>query len=658
MPEHGSSHEATAPKVPAGVGELIRKSDRIKNIPTERMTALKAFLSAEIPRLMAGRSEKLERIKRWRMTLKGENPRPPTVTGVSNVSVPLTMWVRSSVHKRLVRGVFGQRPFISFELLGSDTEEVFGDTPVKQVLKSLSKLMENLILDPRALNGKATIRRVAADDTDTGLGAWIVRETPDTLVQIPPAEAGDGGDSAKDAEVDVQFGTIRWEPIAFEHLLAYDNFGTDTRRMPLVGHRVRKTLNEIQLWATHALDHYDPKAVDEVVAFFQNPAQANIPAEKRDHWIDEIYTDFDITGRGFLAPIIVDRHEGVECILRVSWNRLGGHRPILLTQFDTPADPHALQGQGVSEKLESPQMEANALHNIAVESAKRSINILLVKADSAIGEELDGQTVVPTQVYATDNVETDAKILQLGQPRVGEVLLGFEAVNQQYAKMLLGVGESQLGDVASAKRVPAQLGVPIMREGQIFIEDPLESIAAAMVEAIYLTLDIMRRKPPLEAMKNILTEDEFTALQTTVFGSDAATRRESIRSSIGVVVKARDVAATQQARKNELLMLSQVLTTYNDKLTQTIQIASLPDEQVPAATKKALFHLAEKFGASIEAFVRTMDAVDDPAEVIPDIDELRKLLGVSEVTGGTSTALSVVPPSTDEEIESRGADVV
>lgn len=657
MAKH-SSHEVIKPRPPAGISDLIRKSDRIRNIPDERMTALKAFLDNEIPSLRSKSEAKMARIKRWRTTLKGENPKSAVTPGVSNVSVPLTMWVRSSVHKRLIRGIFGQRPFLAFDQLAGDTDEIFGDTPIKQVLKSLAKLMENLILDPRALNGKATLRRVTADMTDTGLGNWIVRETPDILIQIPPDEAGDGGDSARDAQADVQFGTVRWEPIAFEHLLAYDNFGTDTRAMPLVGHRFRKTLNEIMLWANPTHDHYDAKAVEEVIAFYEDPKQANLPPEKRDHWIDEIYTDFDITGKGLLAPIIVDYHEGVQKILRVAWNRLGGHRPILLAQFDTPADPHALQGQGVCEKLESPQEEANILHNIAVESVKRSINLLVVRSDSALAEELDGQPIIPSQAYATENIETDAKILQLGQPRVGEVLLGFEAVNQQYATKLMGVGDSQLGDVGSAKRVPAQLGVPIMREGQIFIEDPLEAVGTSMVEGIYLTIDIMRRKPPLQAMKNILTDDEFTALQTTVFGGTAETRRQSIRSSIGVTVKARDVAATQQARKNELLMLSQVLTTYHDRLLQTIQVASAPDEQVPPATKKAMFHLNEKMGASIEAFVRTMDAIDDPAEVLADIDELRKLLGVSSVANAGTPQLSAVPVVDDDDIESRGGGVV
>ncbi len=651
--------EVTKPKIPAGTKALIRKSDRILNIPQEQMDRLQAFLGSEIPRLRAGRDEKMERIRRWRTTLKGENPSPPVASGISNVSVPLTMKVRSSVHKKLVRGVFGQRPFIAFEQLSGGSAEVFGDTPVKQVLKSLSKLMEHLILDPRAFNGKAMIRRVAADMTDTGLGAWVARETPDILIQIPPAEAGEGGDKATDVETDVQFGSIKWDPIAFEHLLAYDNFGTDSRAMPFIGHRIRKTLNEIMLWASPALNHYDPKAVESVKAYYEDPKQANLPAEKRNHWVDEIYTDFDITGRGLLAPIIVDWHEGVEVILRVAWNRLGGHRPILLTQFDTPADPHALQGQGVCEKLESPQIEANTLHNIAVESVKRSINLTVVRSDSAIAEELDGQPVIPSQVYATENIEEDIKTFVLAQPRIGEVLLGFEQVNHQYALELMGIGAAQLGDVKTAQRVSTQLGAPIMREGQIFIEDPLESIANAMIESIYLSLDIMRRKPPLEAMKNILTEDEFTALSTTVFGGEPATRRESLRSSIGITVKARDVAAMQSARKNELLMLSQVLTTYNDKLTQTIQISAMPDEQVPPAAKQALFHLAEKMGASIEAFVRTMDSIDDPAEVLADIGELRKMLGVSEAsTTNNNTRLSAVPEADDDEIDSRGAGVV
>lgn len=657
-----NSHEDTKLKIPKADGNLVRQSDRIRNIPPARMEALNAFLATEVPRLISERLAETERVKRWRKTLEGKNPDAPVTQGVSNVSVPLMMWVRSSVHKRLFRGVFGQTPFLAFEEMNVNADdETTADT--KTTLKALGKLMQHLIVDPRAFNGKAAIRRVTADATDTGIGAWQVRETPDVLIQVPPAESANPADvdSAADVETDVQFGTIRWEPIAYEWLIAYDGYGNDANAMPLVGHRFKKPWHSIKLWAHATHDHYDPESIKHVTAYYDVDSRRDLPIDLREHWVSELYLDFDITGRGLLAPIVVDWHVESQRTMRVAWNRYGGHRPIILTQFDTPANPHALQGQGVCEKLESPQAEANALHNIAIEAVKRSINIVVTRTESTIAEELDGKAVIPTEVYTTENIKEDIAVFELGQPQIAQTLLGFEAANQQYAKNLMGVGEASLGDVTAGKRVPAQLGVPIMKEGQIFIEDPLASIADGMVEAIYLSLEAMRRKPPLQAMRNLLTPDEITLLQSTVFGGLDSTKRSSLRSSLRITVKARDVAAAQQQRKNELLMLSQVLTTYNDRLSQTIQLVS--SEQVPDATKKALFHLAEKMGGSIEAFVRTMDSIDDPSEVLADIPTLQKLLGVSNAATATqdqstgTTELSIVP-SADADIESRGGGVL
>jgi hypothetical protein len=641
------------PKVTADERAAL-PATRLTDIDPAVITSMEKYIEDAVQRIRARRQRFADMKERIREILEGRNPDPPMRAGASNVSVPLMIWAHANQRAKLSRSFFGHDPPVRIALPGpKDVDRSDEQT----IADHLGDFLVHQLKSVRGLNARATLDAVDADAVNYGSGTWAVISEPPRVRHFPPRPGNEAETDAGFRRV-ITAGRVYWHPIDDDDLYVFDGYYTDVNRMPFVGYRVRKTWADIKQWA--AQDHYDPKVVEAVEAFFDSEQrdEAEKPAALREHNVLEGYADWDVNKDGFTEPVVFDYHLDACRIMRVGWSQYEGRRPVVSYQYDLPPRSSDFRGHGLGAKLESAQTEASAIHNIGIEGGKRGIaNILIVREGSGVDEEIGADEVVlPGAVYVTSMPANEAvQSIPLGDPRAAEAAIMLEERNTQYAFRILGHDESGLGQVSSGKRVPARLGVPIMREGRVTTESAMISKANAIEEACYLTFTAMKRNLPERALTQVLGPEGADAIRRIVF---SPTDDIDLRDRFIIKVEAKDVSATMESRKQSMLMLSQFLISVYDRLNKMFLMAKQLPEAADVQSK-----IIKKLNNAVRIMLQTADEVDDPTDVLLTSREIDELIagaggGVGGGVGGPAPdAAEAAPEGGPDDIERMGGGV-
>lgn len=614
-------------KVVDGIAGVVRQMPLI-DLPREIHAELESWLSSTVPMLQKKRDKDKARRDKWLQTLRGKRSDPAISRDASNLSVPLTIWVSSNTRARQIEGIFNIPPFISVTPLGAEREGS-GIQESLKIATSLQKFLESEVKNPLALDGYNAGEKIITEKTNYGTSALKVYIETDKLLLVP------GG-----KEVDIIKGRPKWAYISYDDLLYWDGYGTDTQAMPYVGHTFVRTWSDMLTWVE--MGYYGKAAVAAVASFYDDnkPGQdATSPATVIEHPIAEIYVDFPVTSRktpdgktimGLPAALIVDYHVKAQKILRVTWNtNPRGVRPIFMDQFDVNPDPRCGQGQGVCEKLEGAQDETDAVHNIGIEAGKlAAAHLIGVKMGSQAEKDLGGgDPILPGDIYASEDPDEDVTTKQLGDPQAAVVAVQLEEHTRQYVMRMFGFDEGSLGSVSSGKRVPASLGLSIQREGRIPTAHSLSKSSDMYTAAMYLTVDLYRQVIPEDSLVAIVGIEAAEALFSAVFSaSEVDTRSQFILN-----VTAQDASTINEQRKNELMMMTQFLFGFYDKLIET----GLLVQQVPPEFKDILTDIIEKIQNSVRLLLNNVESIQNPEEVIPEVAEaIRELRQIGQGISG------------------------
>lgn len=618
-------------KLQEGVKDVVRPMPLVK-LPKRLFDELEGWISNTINHRIKDRNKDKHRRDKWMMTLRGKRSDPAIARDASNMSVPLTIWVSSNTRARQIEGIFNIPPFVTARPLGGEKE---GDPQAAlKIATDLQKFLEAEIRNPQALDGYNAGEKIITEKTNYGTSVLKVYIEPDKTVLAPGGEG-----------VDIIRGRPKWAYVSFEDLIFWNGYGTDTQTMPYVGHEFRRTWSDMLTWVE--LGYYEKKAVDAVKSFFDAGADASSKADREssspvtaiEHNIVELYLNFPVTTRenddgtetiGLPAALIVDFHLKAQKILRITWNmNLRGVRPIFIDQFDVNPDPRDLQGQGVCEKLEGAQDETDAVHNIGIEAGKlAAAHLIGVKMGSQAEKDLGGgDPILPGDVYASEDPDEDVTIKELGDPQAAVVAVQLEEHTRQYVMRMFGFDEGSLGDMSAGKRVPASLGLSIQREGKIPTSHSLSKSSDMYTDATYLTIDLYRQVLPEGALIAAVGEESAAALMETVFGVAQVESRDQFI----INVTAQDASTINEQRKNELMMMTQFLFGFYDKLIETATMAS----QVPPEFKDILVDIIEKLQNSVRLLLSNIESIQNPEEVIPEVaDAIRNLGQISQSISG------------------------
>jgi hypothetical protein len=585
------------------------------------------YLEMAVKDAIQHRDELLPRVEKWRRSLSGVRALQTfTRQGASNISVPLLIWARVAVRARLAESILDNPSLVYITPVPSSRES--SNKSNTTIANNLAKFISAEIWNERGLAGRTATEKFIAEMVDLGASCIKVVPNQDVVKKLSPRfDLG-----TEEPRIVPSRGRIKWDHVSLLNLLWKDGYGTDTQAMPFIGHQFVRRWSQIKSFAN--IGHYDKQAVAEVEKSYKT-TKSNEPISLREHDIAEIYLDWDIDGDDIEESIVVDWHISGRKRLRTNWNPYPeGTRPILVGQFDLPPDIDDLRGQGLSDKLEGPQDEVDAVHNITIESGKRgAAHIIVLKANSRAEEEFGGeQDVLPGDVIVTDNPAEDVVVVPLGDSNAAIAGLQMESYTKGYAQEILGLGPAQTGQLQTAQRVPSSLGQSVMSEGRMPIRAALTSVSRVLTEATYLTFDLYKQYVPIAALEAALGPEDAATLISSVFSLDDA----SIRSSFLIRVNAADAALEASERQRELSMLGQILFPYYDRLQQLIVTISSPE--LPPLAKKPLLLLVERMERGIEAMLNTVESIPGPEELMVRIGELTGMLNESgDLLSPTST---------------------
>lgn len=577
----------------------------LNSINPEKWDEIEKWLIDVVKEARKGRDERWSRRReKWRKTLAGERYQGPFRRDASNISVPLTIWASAAIRARVRAGTIESNPLISVEPNASTA-----DPAIAAAAKQLVTFFTAEFRNPRALNGEVACDKVNASNTPIGMAGLKVHIERDGAYYAFDPLAGKVNRTLRK-------GRVRWEFLSPDGLLYPLGFGTDVRAMPFVGHETSWTTQE--LLAMREGGYLDDVAVKDVTALGSSQAPGGrTHIAYQSHHGAELYFDFPLYDDGLPVALVAYFHIGREKLLglRHSTNPRG-ERFVWLFNFDMNPDPESPEGQGVCEKLEGTQDETDLIHNLGIESAKRAIAhiIVLKEGRNAAREFGNDDPIMPGDHVVTENPAEDVVVVPLGSPDGMTAALAQEANSLKYVMRFLGLDESALGNVESGKRVPASLGLEIKKDSRVITAAAITNMGNVLTEATYATLELYRQRLPMDTLSAAVGEEGARLLTNTVFSANEM----DLRSRFIINFNASDAAMTEEARKQQLIVVGQYLQAFYDRVIQyAIQAA-----QMPPPLQAALMDILKKMQNGTRALLNTIDDVPNPEDLLPSIEAL------------------------------------
>jgi len=583
----------------------------VRGISDEKWAEVERWLQDCVGAAIAGREARnREKRTKWRKTLAGERSVPRMRRDQANMSVPLTVWASAAVRARVRAGTIESDPLIV--VTPNTNVDSSGDTGA--AARKLVTFYTAEFRNPRALAGLEACDKAISDFVPIGTAGYKVHIEPDRVRWVFDAVAGG-------LTKLIQRGRVRHDFISPDDAIYPLGFGTDVQAMPFIGHQCVWTWQDVLTMRESG--YLDAEAVESIKGQGDtaNASGGAVHAAYETHGCDEIYFDYPLFDDGLPVALCAYRQtkRGVLLGLRYSYSPKGV-RPIWLFNFDRNPDPTSPGGQGVCEKLDGVQEETDLIHNLGIESAKRAIaHVIVLKEGSGADEDFGGDVpLLPGDHVTTERPGEDFVAVPLGSPEGMQAAIAQEANSLRYVMRLLGLDESAMGNVESGKRVPASLGLEIKKDSRVITSHAIANFGAVMTEITYYTMELWRLRLPEDTLVAAVGVAGAQLLKQSVFASSDF----DLRSRYIVNFNATDAAATEESRKQQLLVVGQYLQSFYDRVIQYAQMAV----QMPPPLQKALMDILQKMENGTRALLNTIDDIHNPDDLLPKIADLAAAL--------------------------------
>lgn len=589
------------------------------NVSDQKWKEIEQWLATTIDEAIRSRDQRLKKKREtWRATLQGERARPPFRQDASNLSVPLTIWASAGVRARLRTSILESDPVILANPQGDDPT---GELAIAG--KQLATFFEMDFRNPRGLGGEVAVDKQITDTTNLGGSGLKVYIEPDKVRKLPVM----GSD---EPIIDVTQGRVKWDYISPDDLVYVIGYGTDTQAMPLVGHQFNWDWQDITYM--REAGYLDAKACAAVRGQGNsNPSSGSDVSEAfKRYKMVEVYFDYHLGEDGIPTPLCAFYNIDKKTVLGLNLSYSPrGVRPIWITQFDENPDPTNPEGQGVCEKLQGTQDETDLIHNLGIEAFKRGVaHLIVLKSNTNAEAEMgNGEPILPGDQLVTEDPDADIKIIPLGNIQGVELAGMQEDRSRTYVTSMLGLDQSAVGNVDAGKRVPASLGMEIKKDSRVITAHAIASFGNTLTEAVYYTFELYKQRLPIDVLTAAVGPEGARLLQSVVF----APSEMSVRSKFLITFNALDAAATQESRKQQLVVVGQYMTNYYDKLVGYTQMAM----QLPPPLQKVMFDIMQKMENGTRALLNTVDEIHNPDDVLPKVSDIAAALSATAQTAPT-----------------------
>jgi len=586
----------------------------VRNVSDAKWDEVERWLTDCVGTAIAGRKARNgERRAKWRKTLAGERSVPRMRRDQANMSVPLTVWASAAVRARVRAGTIESDPLIV--VTPNAKVDLTGDAGA--AARNLATFYTAEYRNPRALAGLEACDKAISDFVPIGTAGYTVDIDPDRVHWVFDATVG--GLTKR-----IERGRVRHDFISPDDLIYPLGFGTDVQAMPFVGRQFIWTWQD--LLTMREAGYVDGDALEKVKGqgTTANASGGSVHVAYETHNCDMIYFDYPLFDDGLPVALVAYRQTDKGTLLGLRYSYAPkGIRPVWIFNFDRNPDPTSPEGQGVCEKLEGVQEETDLIHNLGIESAKRAIaHVIVLKEGSGADEDFGGDVpLLPGDHVSTERPGEDFVAVPLGSPEGMQAAIAQEANSLRYVMRLLGLDESAMGNVESGKRVPASLGLEIKKDSRVITSHAIANFGAVMTEITYYTMELWRLRLPEDTLVAAVGVEGAALLKQSVFASSDF----DLRSRYIINFNATDAAATEESRKQQLLVVGQYLQSFYDRVIQYAQMAL----QMPPPLQNALMDILQKMENGTRALLNTIDDIHNPDDLLPKIADLAAAIQAS-----------------------------
>lgn len=584
-------------------------------LPDNIREAITRYLTDQLGEMLNNetRQKLLDRVKKWRRQremINEEETKNFPWEGASNVSHTLTLTNANGAYSIIKRSLSAKKPFFSVD----------GFDAFHEAAESIERLLDVVSEGTEYMNVRKANREVALDLAITGTvfvrTPWTKREW--SYKRRDPRS----GDLI--SETYTQKDCPEMIPIAIEDFFTRPEW-QDLQVAPWFA--VRHWLTRSELKQRAALGVY--QAVDEVLARHEKPlpdmrieALRNAGIElTTDYGLDEfdifevnMFFDVDEDGLDEDIKVWFDLWSGN--IMR--WE-LNSYTMRDVTRIPFIERPGQLYAMGVGWILETITDAAKALQDMRIDGTKlAAFQMYVTSTSSNLGPN---EEFFPLKNIRVNNVRDD--FLPVKFPDIGPGTLSAEYTLKEDAARATGVSEAMMGfsDQTVRTRYTTSGAMFQAQQNSALMETILEGIEHAYAEiGKMVVLQLAAHPDRTREIAKALSPEDRQRIEVLF-----TVPPHELSKVVKVSIRSTDQAKTEEARKQQVMTLTQLYTMYGQQVFQLLPMIYGQQNQVPPPVQAVA---AKFFIGATKLIDRVFNLMDHPEteDYLPYIKDIEMMV--------------------------------
>ena len=558
----------------------------------------------------ADRKDLEERWNRWRRmreAIPETEQRDTPWIQAANVEPPLMMQKVHTIFAKLIAAFSVKKPPVQVEALNENERDI---------ADSLERFFKGLADNRYSLDVKRRFKQIAYDLVSLG-----------TVPVKVPFKSERWAFKRTDATGTEQVTYVRKEgpdivPIQLEDFFTRP-YWKDVQRAPWVAVRYRYFYHELkQMESQMVLENVDKILGEAVTEYNDNLEEAFDRAgistgslgqtqANQEFEIYEAHVYWDVDGDGIPEDVIVWIEPDSMTLLRAQFNPLSVRDIEVFTYLE---NPNTLYGIGVCQMTEGPQSEVTALHRMRLDGTQLAmLKMFLVKRGAGIGPK---ETFEPFKMLFVDDPTADFRPIEFLDISQGAII--GEQMAQEYADRVTGANDYMAGFNDKTVGSNATVG------GTTFLAGQANSILNSLLENTEQSMSVVY----MLALYQMIANKDLVKLDWMDLGDAANIQQvlgmsvEDLPTKFRFTVRTTDINKTDESRKQNFLMVSQLYNQFGQTALQTLMMKINPQMAQMAEVQELLTSMYVGQTALMARMLEFFD-VGNPEDFLPFTDQLK-----------------------------------
>lgn len=630
VPEPVAPTEAIAPK-PIDWYQPLKLTLDAKLSLIRTLESMRARADADLSPLR-------DKLKLWRDLYEGNiHPGWKPWKDSSEVFFPLVLMIADTALARIFQTFFQQRDVAKCESPMQETDyQTLTNESLSEALDALNRFINHIALEPSELDLKS--RFDAAFGECTQVGTVVLRTYHEYLKVKKKVRQPDGSIRIDPDHVETDRICIRpipleqcfWDTTAessdllrfwgYDYTLSADEIRTRGKQQGWAQDDIDAILSQPDATPTMAFEeaakreHVDPSVATEVV-LRSDGSPYNVSPYARYTMSEVEIRCADVDNDGAYEDVVIVWHRSSRTVPRtLLWPYIHGEMSADVLHYQQRRNRFI--GKPPAEALESIAAGVNAVANQTIDAQTVRNCPTLVMPEGEQADLVRDQGWSPGQIY-TERSPNEIRTLEFSGSNNTVVSLSIFDRLVDVAHRVAHLGPAQFGDIASAQRIPADVGQSIMSEGNLLLD---KVIARARIvgsnvlwKAVSLTWQTQRSK------------------FASVLGAEDARKVETLFNTVGldrlrVSLNVTSAAHSQELERQNFASMLQVVSNYGRQvfeLLNLIQGGTDPKTGAPIPSSPLMQQAASAWLRStqtlVSQFVQHYPNVTDPLPLVPDV---------------------------------------